>query len=133
MGGWTGMGYDAISVGQTWLPQVMRIGMAQLDRYFLCIGRTDKPTSATPVPAFMLNELRVLKSNMKLPPGVLHAQEELMLSASALAEEDLTIEVTIQDKYVRNDKRFVVVAQTVRRMADATLILQVRHTLYWPC
>jgi hypothetical protein len=81
----------------------------------------------------MLNELRVLKQHMKLPPGVLHAQEELHLAAPAYADEPLTIEVSIQDKYLRNNKRFVVVAQRVERTSDATLIMTVRHTLYWPC
>ena len=90
-------------------------------------------TAETPIPAFMLNELRVLKQHMKLPPGVLHAQEELHLSAPAYADEPLTIKVTIQEKYLRNNKRFVVIAQRVERIADAALVMTVFHTLYWPC
>lgn len=133
MGGWTGVGHDAITVGQSWPPRTTRITTDQLTRYFRCIGRTDTPGPHTPVPAFMLNELRVLKSHMKLPPGVLHAQEELHLVAPAHADEALTIEVSIRDKYLRNGKRFVVVAQAVRRAADGAPIMTVLHTLYWPC
>lgn len=133
MGGWTGTGYDAITVGQAWPAKTVRIGTDQLARYFRCIGRTDEPVSGTPVPAFMLNELRVLKSHMKLPPGVLHAQEELQLLSAARTGEDLGIEVSIRDKYLRNNKRFVVVAQAVRRVSDGSPIMNVLHTLYWPC
>jgi hypothetical protein len=133
MGGWTGVGHNAITVGQTWPPQTARITADQLARYFQCIGRTDAPGPHTTVPAFMLNELRVLKSHMKLPPGVLHAQEELHLIAPAHADEELTIQVSLQDKYVRKGKRFVAVAQVVRRAADGAPIMKVLHTLYWPC
>ena len=133
MGGWSGVGYDDIEVGQAWPPEVVVITPDMLERYFRCIGANVAPTPHTPVPAFMLNELRVLKSHMKLPPGVLHAQEELQLAAPAFAGEPLTIEVSIRDKYVRHDKRFVLVAQAVCRAADAAPIMTVLHTLYWPC
>lgn len=133
MGGWTGVGYDDVPLRQSWPPQPICIDSGKLTRYLRCIGRDDAVTAQTPIPAFMLNELRVLKQHMKLPPGVLHAQEELHLAAPAYADEPLTIEVSIQDKYLRNNKRFVVVAQRVERTSDATLIMTVRHTLYWPC
>lgn len=133
MGGWSGVGYEEIEVGRTWPPRTVVITPDMLARYFRCIGRADAPGPRTPVPAFMLNELRVLKTHMKLPPGVLHAQEELHLSAPAFADEALTIEVSIRDKYLRNGKRFVRVAQQVRRAADAAPVMTVLHTLYWPC
>ena len=133
MGGWSGVGYDDIEVGQAWPPQPVVITSDMLGRYFRCTGRNGQPEPHTPVPAFMLNELRVLKMHMKLPPGVLHAQEELQLASPAFADEALTIEVSIRDKYLRNGKRFVLVAQQVRRAADGTPIMAVLHTLYWPC
>ena len=133
MGGWTGVWYDDIALHQSWPPHPVCIHSEQLARYLRCIGRTDAVTARTPVPAFMLNELRVLKQHMKLPPGVLHAQEELHLASPAYADEPLTIEVSIRDKYLRNNKRFVVVAQRVERAADAALVMTVLHTLYWPC
>jgi hypothetical protein len=133
MGGWVGVEWASIEVGQTWPASTVRIGTEQLARYLRCIGRTDAPTARTPVPAFMLNELRVLKSHLKLPPGVLHAQESIELASPAYPDEDLHIEVRIADRYLKNDKRFVVVAQSVRRASDGTPIMALRHTLYWPC
>jgi hypothetical protein len=133
MGGWHGVGYDDIEVGQTWPASAVTISSEMLVRYYRCIGRKDLPGSSTPLPAFILNELRVLKTHMKLPPGVLHAQESLQMSSPAYADEALAIKVTILDKYIKNGKRFVCVAQMVHRTLDGTLIMTLQHTLYWPC
>jgi hypothetical protein len=80
-----------------------------------------------------LNELRALKSQMRLPPGVLHAQEEIEMFSAARVGEALTTSITVEKKYIRNDKRFIVFDQHVRCAADQRSIMKVKHILYWPC
>lgn len=134
MGGWVGVGYDDLRVGQGFPPQILPVSAEDLDCFHRCLGEDrPKPEAGTRIPAFLLNELRALKSQMRLPPGVLHAQEELTLSSAARLGEPLQTAVRIADKYIRNDKRFVVVEQDVSCIADNRPILTVRHILYWPC
>ena len=134
MGGWTGTCYDEIVVGQTFPPYPIEIDAGALQRFHSCLGE-NRPTPApgTRIPAFLLNELRALKSQMRLPPGVLHAQEEITMASAARLGEPLETTVRIAEKYVRNQKRFVVVEQHVRCASDCRLIMHLKHVLYWPC
>lgn len=131
MGGWVGISYDELTVGQGFPPQAMPISAEDVTCFYRCLGE-DRPKPDR-VPAFLLNELRALKSQMRLPPGVLHAQEELVMASAARVGEPLQTAVRIADKYIRNDKRFVVVEQDVTCATDNRAILTVRHILYWPC
>lgn len=134
MGGWVGVRYDELAVGQSFPPQVMPLSADDVACFYRCIGENRaKPEPGTRIPAFLLNELRALKSKMRLPPGVLHAQEELAMASAARIGEPLQTVVRIADKYIRNDKRFVVVEQDVTCVTDNRPILNIRHILYWPC
>ena len=83
--------------------------------------------------AFLLNEIKVLKGQMRFPPGVLHAQEEIAMHSAARFSEPLVTEVAITDKYIRNQKRFIVAEQHVRCATDSRPVATIRHILYWPC
>lgn len=134
MAGWVGVGYDEIEVGRRFPPQPLSISIEDVACFYRCLGENrPKPEAGTRIPAFMLNELRALKSQMRLPPGVLHAQEELTMSSAARVGEALQTAVRIADKFIRNDKRFVVVEQDVTCATDQRAILNIRHILYWPC
>lgn len=134
MGGWVGVGYEDIKVGRAFPPQALPVSAKDLSEFYRCLGEErPAPTAGTRIPAFMLNELRALKRQMRLPPGVLHAQEELRQHSAARLGEKLQIAVRIADKYIRNDKRFVVVEQDVTCADDHRPILNIRHILYWPC
>src|SRR5438552_1670553 len=132
MGGWTGIGYDDIRVGQEFPPQELRIGAADIVRFHRCLGEARRPPEiGSRIPSFLLNEIRAMKSRMRLPPGVLHAQEELEMISPARLGEPLTTVVTIADKFIRNDKRFIVVLQHVQGAADRRSIMKIRRILYW--
>jgi hypothetical protein len=119
MGGWTGVGYDDIGVGRTFPPQKLSISADDLVHFYRCLGEVrPAPEIGTRVPSFMLNELRALKNQMRLPPGVLHAQEEIEMHSAARLGEPLTISITIANKYIRNDKRFIVIDQHVCCASD---------------
>lgn len=134
MGGWTGVGYDDIEVGRTFPPKPLSISADDLVRFYGCLGEVrPAPEIGTRVPSFMLNELRALKNQMRLPPGVLHAREDIEMFSAARLGEPLTTSITIADKYIRNDKRFIVTDQHVRCASDQRSIMRIKHTLYWPC
>ncbi len=135
MGGWTGLGYDQLAVGLALPPQALEIDAAALGRFHACLGRQDEASRR--IPAFLLNEIRAMKTRMKLPPGVLHAEESLTQRSAAYLGDRLEVLVRIADKYIRNDKRFVVVEQRVQVPATETTaarpVLDIRRILYWPC
>lgn len=134
MGGWTGVGYDDIAVGQAFPPQPLPITADDIARFYRCLGKEPAPPGrATRVPSFLLNELRAMKNQMRFPPGVLHAQEEIEMFSAAWLGEPLTTSITIANKYIRNDKRFIVIDQHVRCANDQRSIMKIRHILYWPC
>lgn len=134
MGGWVGISYDELEIGRSFPPEPMSISAEDVACYYRCLGEDrPRPAAGTRIPAFLLNEFRALKRQMRLPPGVLHAQEELTMASVARVGEPLQIAVCIGDKYIRNDKRYVVVEQDVTCVTDNRQILHIRHTLYWPC
>jgi hypothetical protein len=134
MGGWTGAGYDDIRVGMEFPPYELRLEAADVARFYRCLGEArTSPETGSRIPSFLLNEIRAMKGGMKLPPGVLHAQEELEMISAARLGETLTISVAVADKFIRNGKRFIVVLQHVRCAADRRSIMKIHRVLYWPC
>jgi hypothetical protein len=134
MGGWTGVGYDDIRVGLEIPPYELRIEAADVARFYRCLGEArPAPEIGSRIPSFLLNEIRAMKSGMKLPPGVLHAQEDLEMIGPARLGEALTVSVAISDKYIRNGKRFIVLQQHVQAASDRRSIMKVHRILYWPC
>jgi hypothetical protein len=134
MGGWTGVGYDDIAVGQAFAPQPLPVTADDVAQFYRCLGEVrPSPEIGTRVPSFLLNELRAMKNQMRFPPGVLHAQEEIEMFSAARLGEPLAVSITIANKYIRNDKRFIVINQHVHCPVDQRSIMNVRHILYWPC
>lgn len=131
MGGWTGVPFDALDVGRVFPPYPLRIDAEDLRRFHACLGRTE--VASRRLPTFLLNEIHAFKASIRTPPGVLHAAESVVQHTAAVVDEDLEVVVRIADKYVRNQKRFVVIEQRVRRAADGSAVLDVHRTLYWPC
>lgn len=134
MGGWTGVGYGDIEIGSALPARVFVITPDDMRRFRQCLGEPPREVAeGEPVPVFLLNELKTLKAHLRLPPGVLHAREELVLEHGVVVGETLETRVRIADKYIRNGKRFVVVEQAVHRAQDQRRAVTVRHVLYWPC
>ncbi|PKO70702.1 MAG: hypothetical protein CVU22_00960 [Betaproteobacteria bacterium HGW-Betaproteobacteria-16] len=66
------------------------------------------------------------------PVGVLHAKEKVSLLATVYPGEALKAIVTIKDKYIKNDKRFVVLEITSQKQETGKVALVVERTLVWP-
>ncbi|MGI6855111.1 hypothetical protein [Mesorhizobium sp. 1B3] len=131
MSGWTGVAYANVPVGRAFGPRRLVRNAGQVERFCEIAGWSGSRPDH--VPAFLLNELGTLKQFLKLPPGVLHAREELALASPARIGEELEVCIAVADKFIRNHKRFVVFAQTIRSAGDDRLIMSITRTLYWPC
>jgi acyl dehydratase len=46
--------------------------------------------------------------------------------------EELEASVRVKDKYLKNDKRFVVLEITVRKLENARIALVAERSLVWP-
>jgi acyl dehydratase len=66
------------------------------------------------------------------PVGVLHAREKVRLMAPVYPGEELEASVRVKDKYLKNDKRFVVLEITVRKLENARIALVAERSLVWP-
>lgn len=66
------------------------------------------------------------------PTGVLHAREKVRLLAPVYPGEELEASVLVKDKYLKNDKRFVVLEITVRKLENARIALVAERSLVWP-
>ncbi|CAB3848390.1 MaoC family dehydratase [Achromobacter denitrificans] len=66
------------------------------------------------------------------PTGVLHAREKVRLLAPVYPGEALEASVLVKDKYLKNDKRFVVLEITVRKLENARVALVAERSLVWP-
>ena len=118
MGGWTASA-TTTSAGRTFPPQPLPASAEDVARFYRSIGEVrSAPEIGTRIPAFLLNEIRALKQQMKFPPGVLHAQEEIEMHSAARLGELLMVSITVTNKYIRNDKRFIVFDQHVRCATD---------------
>lgn len=134
MGGWSGVGYDSIEVGTTFPPQPLPIETEDLTRFYRCLGENAPAVRpGARIPSFLLNEFKSVKTQMRFPPGVLHAQEDIAMLSAAHLGEPLGVVISIVDKYIRNEKRFIVVDHHVTCTTDDRSIARIKHTLYWPC
>ncbi len=128
------MGYDDIPVGFTADRQTLSISAEDLCQFYECLSeKHPKPVHGTRIPSFILNELKTIKNQIRFPPGVLHAQEEIEMLSAARLGDPLIVNLSIADKYIRNDKRFIVAEQTVCSATDQRPVIKIRHILYWPC
>ena len=54
MGGWTGVGYDDIAVGQTFPPQPLPVTAGDLARFYRCLAETRAvPQAGTRIPCLL--------------------------------------------------------------------------------
>lgn len=84
------------------------------------------------VSPLMLNTFKAIRAAINMPDGVLHAREEITLHAPARVGEELMAVLTIKEKYLKNDKRFVVIDHLISRAADGEPVMLVERRLAWP-
>lgn len=68
----------------------------------------------------------------KWPTGVLHAREKVRLTAPIYPGEALEACVTVKNKYVKNDRRFIVLEISVHKLENDRLAMIIERSLVWP-
>ncbi|WP_153139268.1 hypothetical protein [Paraburkholderia agricolaris] len=85
-----------------------------------------------PLSPFMLNTFKAMRAAINMPNGVLHAREQIVLQAPAFVGEALEAVLSVKSKYLKNDKRFVILELAITRVADRQPIMNIERRLTWP-
>ncbi len=83
-------------------------------------------------PPLLLDTLQPLKALLAFPEGVVHAREEVEFRGLGRVGDQITVWLSVEDRYVRNERRFVRFVQRAENQRGETLLVA-RKTLVWPC
>lgn len=85
-----------------------------------------------PVHPILVGSFQPQHAAFAWPTGVLHAKEKISLSAPVYPGESLEARIRVKDKYLKNEKKFIVFELTVRKLETSTTALVTERTLVWP-
>lgn len=86
---------------------------------------------APPTIAALVTTLRVVLGDVRIPPGTTHAGQYFKFIKPIKPGDRLVVEIKITDKYVKREKKFVVIESTVKNVTGEALVLA-RTTGIWP-
>lgn len=93
------------------------------------------PTTETagrkPLSPFMLNTFKAMRVAISMPDGLLHAREALDLHAPAYPGDRLSLTLRVKSKYIKNDKKFVLMEHAITRVDDQRPIMTVDRLIVW--
>ena len=111
--------YSTIPTGQTFSHKAYRLDMAMLDQYLESVGDRSMDWGANcvdrvvPPMAVAAMSLRGVIGDLALPPGSLHAGQELQFKGSVTIGEDLDCRAMLVQNSIRGNWRYIVVQLTV--------------------
>ena len=111
--------YSKIPTGHIFSYRAYRLDMATLDRYVESVGGRSMDWGANyvdrvvPPMAVAAMSLRGVIGDLALPPGSLHAGQELQFKGSVTMGEDLDCRATLVQNSIRGNWRYIVVQLTV--------------------
>lgn len=85
-----------------------------------------------PIHPTLLGSYQPMHAVLSWPTGVLHARETVNLFASVYPCEALVSNVTVQDLYERNGKKFVVLRIAIDKVEARQPAMVIERTLVWP-
>ncbi|MBD9383059.1 MaoC family dehydratase [Achromobacter sp. ACM02] len=136
--------YDDFEIGRLFPPSRYSIGAADSDAFIGTFehtpvldgsGRAVLAQGGAPVRSVhpvLVGSFQPQHAAFAWPIGVLHAREKVRLLAPVYPGEELEASVLVKDKYLKNDKRFVVLEITVRKLENARVALVAERSLVWP-
>jgi 3-hydroxybutyryl-CoA dehydratase len=86
---------------------------------------------APPTIAAVFTTLRVVLKEQKMPPGAIHAKQYFKFIKPVRPGDKLHITVTLKDKYIRRDRKWVVIETQVENQHGEDVVLA-RITGIWP-
>lgn len=139
------LAYDDFLVGHTFPPYEYRIDAADNDAFIstfehapvedssgsVVLSAARRPPVRVAHPT-LIGSFQPQHAAFSWPVGVLHAREKVSLKAAVYPGELLKATVSVKDKYIKNDKRFVVLEITSQKQETEKVALVVERTLVWP-
>jgi len=139
------MNYDDFAIGQQFPASRFAISGAENDEFIRTFAH--EPVKAEP-PALLPEQIRASTvrpvhptlvgsfqpqhAAFAWPTGVLHARENISLRAPVYPGEVLEARVLVKHKYEKNDRKFIVLEITIRKLENGVDAVTVERTLVWP-
>lgn len=133
--------YDDLSEGRTFAPHHFTVTEADMAGLASCISVAPlRSEGGEPVPQvapegqpavspFLLNTFRVMREAISMPDGLLHARETIRLFEPVRPGDALTLTLRVQSKYIKNDKKFVLLRHDVTR--DGVSVMSFDRLIVW--
>lgn len=100
---------------------------ARVARYRSAMPGSSDPTS---VPLLLLATMHAMKTLLRVPDGTVHAEDTIELHRPVAVGEQLDTVLSVADKFLRGDKRFVVLRQEVVD-PEGSVVLTALRRLAW--
>lgn len=139
------LSFDDFSVGHEFPPYHYRVEAGDNDAFISTFDHEPvqsadgsvvrSPAAPSPVRTAhptLVGSFQPQHASFAWPVGVLHAKEKVSLRAPVYPGEALKAIVTVKDKFIKNDKRFVVLEITSQKQETGKVALVVERTLVWP-
>jgi 3-hydroxybutyryl-CoA dehydratase len=126
--------FDDLDIGQTWPPYEYQLTDEFVSTYRSAVRSEDGGVQfdgSDNFPPLALDTLSPIKATVRMPEGTLHAQEAVTFSGLPAKGEQVSVTLTVKDKYVKRSRKFVVVVQETRG-SDGRLLLTAEKTFVWP-
>jgi acyl dehydratase len=82
-----------------------------------------------PVSPFLLNTFKAMRASFSMPDGLLHARETMTFSEPVHPGDELTLKLSVESKYIKNDKKFVLLRHAISR--GGTPVMSVDRLIVW--
>lgn len=126
--------FDDLDIGQTWPAYEYDLTDEFVSAYRSAVeseGAGAQSSGSDDFPPLALDTLSPIKATIRMPEGTLHAQEEVTFSGLPAKNDRVSVTLTVKDKFVKRDRKFVVVVQECRG-SDGQLLLTAEKTFVWP-
>ena len=139
------MKFEDFAVGQQFPPSRYAISGTESDKFIRTFSHgaikaeppavmPDRvlPSTVRPVHPTLVGSFQPQHAAFAWPTGVLHARESTSLRAPVYPGEALEARVVVKNKYEKNDRKFIVLEITVRKLENGVDAVIVERTLVWP-
>jgi len=137
------LAYDDFQVGHAFPPHRYRIDSTDADAFLATFDHEPvqdaagtplraQPGAVRPVHPTLVGSFQPQHAAFAWPTGVLHAREVVRLRQPVYPGEQLQAVVSVKDRYLKNDRKFVVLQITIDKLENQRTAMVVERTLVWP-
>lgn len=96
------------------------------------LSDVQKSAAVRPVHPLLAGSFQLQHAVFGWPFGVLHAREKITLHKPVYAGEPLEAMLEVKNKFIKNDKKFLIIQIEIRKVEGKYHALTVERTLVWP-